>query len=144
MNITRAAGICVLIVAVACNGSVKQPAAAQKKAPARETVAHDTAGLVTLYHFARTPPAIRAFLDSLSGEKFLIADPGGKWNGGCNRIPDVPHRQLVWVAIGERAFYMRYLSGGFVTNSHYLTASLSNGRVMRYTLDGEVNPPSIP
>jgi hypothetical protein len=94
-------------------------------------------------NFKEVPSHITRYLDSLSGTRFLIANPGEQWSAGCVRINGLPNRQLIWATIDDNSFTMKYQSGGFVSSYHLMKVELKNGQVQNLYLDSISNPTTI-
>lgn len=78
--------------------------------------------------FRQVPAFIRTYLDSIEGQKFLIAERGGHW-ASCGPFLNWPRRKFISAAITDSTFFMSYLQGGQVTVKRFLRASLANHRV---------------
>ena len=57
------------------------------------------------------PALFRAYLDSLSGGNFAIANPGERWASSCTRFNDEPDKQFISAAILGDTLRMWYWQG---------------------------------
>jgi hypothetical protein len=96
----------------------------------------DTASLQKMDSVKHFPHVVRAFLDSVNHEPFLMAESSGNWNAGCSRAEGMPCRKLLSAGASRQAFRMKYLVGGFVQSAVDVTIFFENSRVLGYAVNG--------
>lgn len=82
----------------------------------------------TYDRYSQVPKYIKTYIDSISKEKFLIAEPGEPWDGGCVR-GDNPFRQFISAELTPNFFTMEFQVGGFVSSTQKMTLSLTSGQI---------------
>jgi hypothetical protein len=99
------------------------------------TAGIDTVGTKKFASYNSVPNYIKKYLDSLSGEKFLIAEPGESFSKGCSQFPGVPGKQMIWAAINDDSFKMQYLQGGIALFNCLLTINLKKGKITGHKIE---------
>lgn len=66
----------------------------------------------SLVSYDQVPNAIKKYLDSIEGGKFLIANPGEEWQAGCTAEQGCPRKQFIYAVESEHFFQMKFWQGG--------------------------------
>jgi hypothetical protein len=104
----------------------------------------DTTKLQRISSTKQFPPLVKAFLDSVNHEPFLIAEPAEPWNAGCTQVKGEPSRQLISAATNNQIFQMKYWRGGFTETAYQVTIFFERGKVLGYAVGSQPNPAGIP
>ena len=96
----------------------------------------DTADLKRFTEFESTPDFIRAFLDSLVGENFSIADPGEDWQATDVVEGDLPDRQLVYLGVGQEITVLAFSKGGIGMSERILIFHSENSCIKDFWCGG--------
>jgi hypothetical protein len=132
----------LLLLAIGCRNAEKD-----ETTTASENVRLDTTEVKqvtnTVKHltsFSDAPVFIQRFVDSVCGNKFLIAKQGERWASGCVRVKGEPHRQLLSASVNDTTFNMKYQSGGFVVNQHVMKINFKGSTITGFYVDSIRNP----
>ncbi|MBL7973752.1 MAG: hypothetical protein JNJ85_02495 [Candidatus Kapabacteria bacterium] len=78
------------------------------------------------------PFNVKLFLDSLTHENFLIANPEEEWNITCISDENLPDRQLVFLGLGKDVILLAYLTGGIGVSEHVLIIKTENSKIVDF------------
>lgn len=89
--------------------------------------------LKLIYKRDGIPTFIKSFLESYSGNKFTIANPGENWN--CcddNHDDNRPNRQLICQGNDGHLFLISYLTGGIGEINHLVLIQYQNDKIIDF------------
>lgn len=129
----------IIMTAAACSNGAKKkiykplPEVSSFESPGN--IIMDTAGAKKFNSFKQVPSFIKKYLDSLTGGKYLIANPGQPFSKGCSSFEEEPTRQLIWAAMNKNLFQMQYWQGGIALFKSLLTIHLNENKITGYTIE---------
>ncbi len=96
----------------------------------------ETTELAHYPEFESIPSFVKAFLDSLVGKKFRIADPGEEWQATDIVEGDLPDRQLVYLGVGQEVMLLAYNKGGFGMSERILIVHFEESCIIDFWCGG--------
>ena len=89
----------------------------------------DKRDIVQINLYQDIPGFVRKFLDSSTGGKFAIAEPGKSWDAGCVKGSG-PSRKFITAYLSKDQVRMKYMTGGLVTSTHELVIRIAYNKVV--------------
>jgi len=88
-----------------------------------------------LNRYKDTPAFIKSFLDAKHDGKFLIAEPGKDWSGGCVGEAGIPRYQFNRAFFDSTEYKMEFWAGG-IAGPHLdtMVLGLQNNQVVSYSI----------
>lgn len=100
----------------------------------------DTTGSRPIVHYQQVPEFIRTYLNSRDVVPFTVADPEEDFNKGCELIPGVPDKQMIWAVIHKNYFLMDYWYGGNFAGEETVLVSIKDKYVVSVSFLGNPGP----
>ena len=95
---------------------------------------------ISFSSYASIPSSIKKYLNSLEGERFLMADQGEEWNAGCLQEEGVPGREFVTAKMNERYFSMTYMEGGLGLHEMTFTLNFKKSKNLNHSFQTSIKP----
>jgi hypothetical protein len=122
MSLCKYISVLCLLLLIACSNPTKQ----------KEQVKSASLPSKVFNDYRQIPLYIRSYLDSIEGGKFLISNPGDRWEAGCNRAEGEADKQLISATLNNEKFTMSYWQGGWGVHQRTILLQIKDSKVIPY------------